>query len=59
MKYNRYPIIVLTILTLFSCKNSSLDYSDYNAFVVSKDPESMKSETGNLDLILNTVAAPH
>ena len=30
-----------------------------DAFVVSKDPESMKSETGNLDLILNTVAAPH
>ena len=30
-----------------------------DAFVVSTDPESMKTEAGKLDLILNTVSAPH
>jgi D-arabinose 1-dehydrogenase-like Zn-dependent alcohol dehydrogenase len=30
-----------------------------DAFIVSTDDESMKSEAAKLDLILNTVAAPH
>ena len=30
-----------------------------DAFVISSDADSMKSEAGKLDLILNTVAAPH
>jgi uncharacterized zinc-type alcohol dehydrogenase-like protein len=30
-----------------------------DAFVISKDPESMLTESGNIDLILNTVSAPH
>jgi uncharacterized zinc-type alcohol dehydrogenase-like protein len=30
-----------------------------DVFVVSKDPESMKTETANIDLLLNTVSAPH
>ena len=30
-----------------------------DAFIVSKDPESMKNETAKLDLILNTVSAAH
>ena len=30
-----------------------------DAFIVSKDPESMKTEFASLDLILNTVSAPH
>lgn len=30
-----------------------------DAFVVSKDPESMKAEFGTMNLILNTVSAPH
>jgi len=30
-----------------------------DAFVVSKDPESMKAEFGKINLILNTVSAPH
>ena len=30
-----------------------------DAFVVSKDPESMKTETANIDILLNTVSAPH
>lgn len=30
-----------------------------DAFVVSKDPESMKTETANIDLLLNTVSAAH
>lgn len=28
-------------------------------FIVSRDPESMQSAAGSLDLILNTVSAPH
>jgi len=30
-----------------------------DAFVVSTDPESMKKETGQIDLILNTISANH
>ena len=30
-----------------------------DAFIISKDPESMKTEAAKLDLILNTVSAPH
>ena len=30
-----------------------------DAFIVSKDPESMKAEAAKLDLILNTVSAAH
>lgn len=30
-----------------------------DSFVVSSDPESMKTETGKIDLLLNTVSADH
>ena len=49
----------VTAISTSNSKEAMAKEKGASTFIVSKDPESMKSAHNSLDLILNTVSAPH